>query len=89
MCTEEGITNPHRSSYVISKTEEDERQLPSDAVMVELNDLADQNISSHNMENMIKAQKVYKLLPTNQIKQPRTKPGTRADLRSSELYNSK
>ena len=40
---------------------------------------------SGEVENLIHAKNVYKLLPTNEIKLPRTKPGTRAALRSTEI----
>ena len=52
--------------------------------MVELNDFADQNISGQ-VENLIHAKKVCKLPPANEIKLPRTKPGTRAALRSTKI----
>jgi hypothetical protein len=56
--------------------------------MIELNEFADQNIT-RPMESLLEAKKVYKLLPTkNASGKPRTKPGTRAALRSTDLYNA-
>ena len=42
-------------------------QLPPEEMMEQLNENADQSISRHN-KSLNQAMKVYKLLPTNQIK---------------------